>query len=117
MLCGNDYMIIKYCSKCKKPMAYNGHSMCEECREKKLQNQNRDYNRYKRNKKTDKFYHSKEWKDLSKLVLTKANYKCADCGGLATEVHHEIEVSADWSKRFDIDNLTPLCTACHNKRR
>ena len=104
-------MIIKYCSKCKKPMAYNGHSMCDECLKK---NQNKEY---KRNKKIDKFYHSKAWKDLSKSVLAKANYVCADCGGLATEVHHEIEISKDWSKRLDIDNLTPLCTSCHNKRR
>ncbi len=92
--------------------------MCGDCQRlySKTQ-QSRLYNRVKRNKKTDKFYHSKEWKNLSKYVLMKANYICADCGGLATEVHHEKNVSDNWEKRLDVDNLIPLCTSCHNSRR
>nr|DAY59771.1 MAG TPA: HNH endonuclease [Caudoviricetes sp.] len=111
-------MIIKYCTKCGKQMTYNGHSMCDECLSKYSQRQrNRIYNKTKRNKQTDRFYHSKMWKSLSQYVLMKANYVCADCGGLATEVHHEKPVAENWNKRFDIDNLTPLCTSCHNRRR
>lgn len=110
-------MIVKYCTKCKKVMAYNGHSMCDECRKEYEKSQSREYNRFRRNRRSDNFYHSKEWKDLSRLVLARANYRCADCGGLAVEVHHEVEISECWEKRFDISNLTPLCTSCHNKRR
>lgn len=111
-------MIIKYCAKCGKSMTYNGHSMCTECQAKySRQYQSRVYNKTKRNKKTDRFYHSKSWKKLSKYVLMKANYVCADCGGLATEVHHEQSVADNWARRLDPSNLTPLCTSCHNRRR
>ena len=92
--------------------------MCDKCSSKYSEKQkNRIYNRIKRNKQTDRFYHSKMWRSLSQYVLMKANYVCADCGGLATEVHHEKPVAENWNKRFDIDNLTPLCTSCHNRRR
>lgn len=117
-------MILKYCTKCKKIMLYNGHSLCSECFEKrhseyiKRKNMHRtDYKRYNRDKKSDQFYHSKKWKQLSKSVLAKANYKCAICGKLAVEVHHIKEISTDWDKRFDVSNLMPLCTSCHNKQR
>lgn len=111
-------MIIKYCSKCGKSMIYNGHSMCNECQQIYSKPQkDKEYNKFRRNKKTDKFYHSKEWKELSKYILIKANYICADCGGFATEVHHEKEVSMHWEERFNPNNLVPLCTSCHNRRR
>lgn len=99
-------------------MVYNGHSTCDDCQQIFSKSyQDKVYNKSKRNKQTDKFYHSKEWKDLSKYVLIKANYVCFDCGGLATEVHHEKEVSTHWEERFNLDNLVPLCTSCHNRRR
>lgn len=91
--------------------------MCDECREKYNKNQSREYNRFRRDRRADKFYHSKEWKVLSKLVLLKADYKCAECGGLATEVHHKKAVADDWDERLNVDNLVALCTACHNKQR
>lgn len=94
-------------------MLYNGHSMCDRC--EKLRP--KEYNAFERDKKADAFYHSAKWKKLSKLVLMKAGYKCAICGGLAVEVHHIKDIRSNWELRLDINNLMPLCTACHNAQR
>lgn len=106
-------MILKFCTRCKQPFPFCTSSLCPDCRSKRQIN----YNRFERDKKTDQFYHSKKWKQLSKSILARANYKCAICGGLAVEVHHIKEIRTDWDKRFDPDNLMPLCTACHNAQR
>lgn len=112
-------MIIKFCTVCRQPMQYNGHSRCSNCRNR-LETKGGYDKLYKRNKKIDRFYHSREWKELSRSILLKANASgkgCADCGGLATEVHHDVEVKDDWERRLDPTNLIPLCTSCHNRRR
>lgn len=110
-------MIIKYCPQCKSEMSY-GKSLCNECEKKYDKKENdRYYNRFKRNKKTDKFYHSNEWKKISLFVLMRNNYRCYDCGKLATEVHHKKPIAEYWEERLNIDNLIPLCTSCHNKKR
>lgn len=112
-------MLMKFCSHCHKEIPY-GHSMCEECQRAfpvKRKKADKDYNRFRRDKQSDKFYHSKEWKALSKFVLLRAEYKCAECDGLATEVHHKKAVADDWDERLNVDNLVALCTACHNKQR
>lgn len=114
-------MLVKYCTKCGVVMKYAGNSLCEECTKqyKMITKPTEDkvYNQRCRNKKADAFYHSKEWKNLSKLVLTKSGYVCAECGGLATEVHHKKEISTHWDERFELDNLESLCTKCHNRKR
>lgn len=113
-------MILKKCTVCGKFFQYNGHSKCPECAEKTAKNRRQNdkiYNQKYRNKESDRFYHSAEWKRLSKLVLARANYRCAVCGGLATEVHHIKEVRECPEKRLDPSNLMPLCTSCHNKQR
>lgn len=125
-------MLIKTCTKCGKIFQFNGHSLCPGCaaeaeedrkqykaqhKEKRDKDRDREYNRHIRDKETDRFYHSAKWKRLSKVVLMRAHYLCAECGGLASEVHHIIEVRDAPDKRLDITNLIPLCTSCHNKKR
>lgn len=113
-------MLLKKCPKCGRFYQLNGKSCCNECDAAGGQDRkenDRIYNQRYRNKQSDRFYHSSAWKKLSKLVLMKAHYRCAECGGIATEVHHIVEISKDWSKRLDISNLMPLCTSCHNKKR
>lgn len=73
------------------------------------------------NEKFSSFYNSKEWKSLR-------NRKWYDCDGICElckkngiirqgkEVHHKIEISKDWSKRLDYDNLILLCSDCHNSQ-
>ena len=110
---GDLIPIVKYCTRCGKLIPYTGKSLCPDCQSKRQQR----YNKYERDQKADRFYHSKEWKKLSKAVLAKAGYRCAVCGGLATEVHHIKEVRTHWRLRFDANNLMPLCTSCHNLQR
>ena len=112
-------MIMKPCTQCRKLFAYNGHSRCNECEAKSADRkvEQRIYNQRYRNNESDKFYHSAAWKRLSKTVLINAHYRCAQCGKLATEVHHIVEITDDWNRRLDISNLVPLCTSCHNKQR
>lgn len=111
-------MILKKCTKCGRFFQYNGKSRCPECNITDNRKENdRIYNQRFRNKQSDRFYHSAEWKKLSRLVLIKANYRCAECGKLAVEVHHIVPVTEAPERRLDITNLTPLCTACHNKQR
>lgn len=113
-------MIIKKCTDCGRFFQYNGHSKCPECLKKRSENRRKNdkiYNQKIRNKESDRFYHSTEWKQMSRLILARSNYRCAVCGGLATEVHHIKEVRDCPEKRLDPNNLMPLCTRCHNKQR
>lgn len=105
--------VFKYCNLCKKLMPYSRKNLCAECMKKRQI----IYNKIKRDKKADRFYHSKKWKNLSKMILAKANYKCAVCGGLAVEVHHIKEIRTNPELSLDPSNLIPLCTSCHNSQR
>lgn len=105
--------VYKYCTGCGRLILYNGHSLCDNC----IKARQMKYNRLSRDKKADAFYHSTKWKRLSKLVLARSGYRCAICGGIAVEVHHIKDLRSHWELRFDINNLMPLCTACHNSQR
>lgn len=66
------------------------------------------------------FYNSKEWRALRTWKFAEANGLCEDCREngkivVGKEVHHLVEISKDWSKRLDPDNLVLLCSDCHNK--
>lgn len=76
---------------------------------------NKIYDKTKRNEKTKRFYKSKEWKRLRESFLIEKHYLCESCFQPANTVHHIVEVSEDWSKRLDRDNLMSVCAACHNK--
>ena len=54
---------------------------------------------------------------IRKELLEKQGFKCAICGKLAVEVHHIKPISTNWNERFNLDNLMPICTSCHNKQR
>ena len=111
-------MLAKICKKCGALIPYP-NTYCDKCRKQLPSKKENDkhYDKYRRNKTNDSFYHSKEWRALSAYILAKHNYQCAECGKVATEVHHIIEINEDWGKRLDIDNLMPLCTCCHNRKR
>lgn len=66
------------------------------------------------------FYNSAEWKKLRNQKFFDADGLCELCKekGIIREgidVHHLVEISKDWSKRLDYDNLVLLCKDCHNK--
>lgn len=114
-------MITKLCAKCGKVISYPIR-YCEQCQktveEQREQGKKRSCARYnkKRDKAIESFYKTKEWRALSLKKLQKEKYKCEDCEGLATEVHHKVGIKEDWSKRYDYNNLMALCTKCHNRR-
>lgn len=63
------------------------------------------------------FYRSKAWQDMRKAVLRRDLYTCEECGGRATEVHHEIELTPgnidDPTVSLNPDLLHSLCHKCH----
>lgn len=120
-------MILKLCRRCKKPIIYPA-SYCDSCaavvqeeREQAKANSNKRANKKynsKRDPKYIKFYNSMEWKILSAKYMSDHDYKCEDCGAIATEVHHMKAIQTDegWKRRLDYDNLRNQCIECHNKK-
>ena len=128
-------MLMKFCPKCGKPIAY-GQSRCVDCQrfvneliaERKAKQRleaNRRYNRT-RDVKYGKFYNSEDWHRLSQFAMSRAGYRCEECGAVAgqmvdgmpvkLDVHHvkPIRTEEGWARRFDVNNLKVLCTRCHN---
>ena len=64
------------------------------------------------------FYKSADWRRLSAWALAQSGWRCADCGGVATDVHHVVPIQTDegWQRRLDPDNVVALCVSCHNQR-
>ena len=64
------------------------------------------------------FYARSIWKELSKSILKRDNYKCKKCGAIHDKenklvVHHIKEWSKYPELRFEIKNLITLCVKCH----
>ena len=79
----------------------------------------RNYNKYERDKKSQLFYQSKEWKSLRKKKL-EINPFCEEClrkGKFtkATMVDH-IKPIKQGGSALDMNNLQSLCWSCHSKK-
>ncbi len=120
-------MILKSCACCGKFIPY-GKTYCPACepimeerreqmKRERAKKHNREYNAL-RSKKYQAFYRSKDWITFARLFMQSKEYKCENCGRLATEVHHiqPIQTEAGWERRLDETNLAALCTSCHNQR-
>lgn len=82
---------------------------------------NKIYDTKNRNKKHDKFYHSKEWRQIRLLVLQSYGGLCLWCSKndltvKADMVDHIIPLTISWEQRLKRDNLQPLCYTCHNRK-
>ena len=75
-------MLTNICKGCKAIIPYPS-AYCSNCKAPDKKESDKRYNKYKRNKLRDKFYHSPEWKKLSKLVLIRSSYICSVCGEIA----------------------------------
>jgi 5-methylcytosine-specific restriction endonuclease McrA len=73
---------------------------------------------------SDKFYHSKKWKDTRKLFIANRNSidggMCQRCKkDIGYIVHHKIELNEtninDPYISLGLDNLMWLCHTCHNE--
>lgn len=107
--------------KPKKPCRYAGcpelinESYCEE--HKKLIT--KQYNQYWRDKKSQKFYQSQEWKTLRKKKL-RINPLCEECyrNGKITKatIADHITPIKQGGTALDITNLQSLCWSCHSRK-
>ena len=77
-------------------------------------------------KKSDPFYHSKEWKRIRQVALMRDGGMCQDCMdrmrdgyGIkprrATMVHHIIPREERPDLALKLENLRSLCDECHNR--
>jgi 5-methylcytosine-specific restriction protein A len=69
-----------------------------------------------------RIYDRRRWhQQVRKQALLDGNYRCTHCGadltygGKLAHVHHVIPVKDAPELAFDLFNVEPLCTHCHNK--
>jgi 5-methylcytosine-specific restriction protein A len=77
------------------------------------------YDKTRRDKQADRFYHSAAWLKLSKLKLTITPW-CEPCKrekrySPATIAHHVVPISEDPGRALDLDNLESVCRSCHSR--
>lgn len=78
------------------------------------QTSTKEYDKNYRNKESDKFYHSREWKRVRGLQLHRQPL-CKECLQPATIVDHIVEIK-DGGAKLSLSNLQSLCTGCHNTK-
>lgn len=71
-----------------------------------------------RDREAKEFYEdrlkSKSWKEFRSLVFEKKGNKCKDCGGEATQIHHNSYNHLDTP--WEIYEVDVLCAVCHERR-
>lgn len=124
-------MVLKICSRCGKPTP-NPRRICDRCaaRQSAMQRErNAGYDKL-RDPARVKFYHSAAWKTLRLRKLQDIGWLCEECVAefhaglrreediqLATDVHHKVPITVDWSRRLDYTNLKGDCPGHHNAER
>lgn len=77
------------------------------------------YNKFRKDKKEQLFYNSKQWKMLRDFIAVKYKGLCLwsyliDCKIVSAETyHHIVPVKDDWNKRLDIYNIFPSSNKVH----
>jgi 5-methylcytosine-specific restriction endonuclease McrA len=99
---------MKHCEKCQATI----DAVVERKKKEAQKKRQKRYN-LKRDPKTQAFYQSPEWRQLSRAYMYKRGFRCEKCGEIATEVHHKIPLRVDWTKRLDETNLMAVCRKCH----
>ena len=104
----------KLCNQigCSNIIAYDKRWCSEHERNNSKTEQNKFYDKTKRNKENSKFYHSSQWKKLRKIHLNEKPL-CEICQSIGEIVDHKIEIS-DGGCATCLDNLQTLCKICHN---
>lgn len=92
----------------------------QELPEQQRKQNNRYYNKYKRNQEARSFYKSAAWEKCRAVVLIRDNYLCQEClrnGKItaANTVHHIKHLEEFPELALDVDNLETICPRCHNK--
>ena len=106
-------MLMKVCGRCGKKIEATKTCECNKSRHKV-------YDREYRNKDNAEFYHSKAWKQLTKLCKLKANgldlYELEVNGKIVkgTLSHHIEELEENRDRALDITNLIWVSEKTHN---
>lgn len=118
--------MLKLC-RCNKaiPIQDKSCSQCSRSEDNKL------YDKHRRDKQSTQFYNSKAWRVISEQAYGKQYGLCQVClqnnkittgtydskGNFKRNiVDHKVPIKQDWSKRLDFSNLWVLCIRCHNKK-
>jgi 5-methylcytosine-specific restriction enzyme A len=122
----DDDMALKALKPCKAIRCPNltREGYCEQHKiepQQQKKEANKQYDRYKRDERSTKFYKSKAWRELRTLAYNRDNGLCLHClrnniFKRADVVDHIVEIKDDWDKRLDISNLQSLCHGCHNRK-
>jgi 5-methylcytosine-specific restriction enzyme A len=120
--------MLKMC-RCGKPIPIS-IARCNSCQEKYdkdpqvkdlKKKSNKEYDLYKRDKRSSAFYKSKAWQLLRLSALSRDNYLCQHCIKEkkirpAMDVDHIVPIKVNWELRLSLDNLQSLCRSCHNQK-
>lgn len=107
---------------CDKHIRYEQEYLEQREKYKRNPHSTWKYNHITRNRnevktKQNKFYHTREWTDLRKVVFNRDYSLCQYCktnsGNIAD---HVVPIEVDMSKMKDIDNLVTCCRDCHAKK-
>lgn len=109
--------IFARCSRCHKRILPG--TVCE-CRIQQRRQSYAEYDRTKRDKVRDKFYHSAEWIRTREEILSTDHmdlWLYAKSGIIqpADTVHHIVPLSESWERRCDPENLISLSNTSHNE--
>lgn len=105
-------MISRICSRCGKIVPVGQRCTCQPA-------YRRDYNKFKRDKRLQRFRASDEWKRIRQEVIERDEgldqYVLHETGELKAgfSVHHIVPLSEDWSRRTDPSNLITLSDDTH----
>ncbi len=121
---GRNMAMMKFCNRagCNKlvPLGVkycDAHTVVRAAENKERQ---KAYDTYHRNQEAKAFYNSREWQYTRAAVLARDNnidiYLYITEGRVihADTVHHIIELSEDYAKRCDMDNLISVSETTHN---
>lgn len=90
-----------------------GEAVLQQAKKKAM----KEYNRMRPS--AHKIYFTSAWRNLREYFLSK-NPLCIECAkaGYVTEaqVVDHIKPVSEGGEMLDINNLQPLCAACHNKK-
>lgn len=105
-------MINRICSRCGKIVPVGQRCTCQPA-------YRRDYNKFRRDKRLQRFRASDEWKRIRQKVIERDGgldqYVLHETGELKAgfSVHHIVPLSEDWSRRTDPSNLITLSDDTH----
>jgi len=96
-------------------------SRCPKCSDEWKQKRDNEYNKTQRNKEHEKFYQSKEWREIRQEAIIRDGFKCGLCGkpvGVKPRDHvvDHIQEITDGGSKLDLNNLMTVCQSCHNKK-